>query len=112
MTPRRKVWMSTVLALFVVFTSSLFQTLSASANAQENRSTTTPIKHVIVIIGENHTFDNVFGVFQPVKGQKVNNLLSEGIATCQGAGPHVGKATQQQATDTGPYNVSPHQAGT
>src|SRR5258707_5554568 len=111
MTPRRKVWMSTVLALFVVLTSSLFQTLSASANVQGNRSTTTPIKHVIVIVGENHTFDNVFGVFQPVKGQKVNNLLSEGIVTCQGAGPHVGKATQQQATDTGTCSLSPQKTG-
>ena len=27
--------------------------------------TATPIKHVIVIIGENHTFDNVFGTYQP-----------------------------------------------
>jgi phospholipase C len=103
--------MSTVLALFVVLISSLFQTLSASANGQGNRSTITPIKHVIVIVGENHTFDNVFGVFQPVKGQKVNNLLSEGIVTCQGAGPRVGKAAQQQATDTGTYSLSPQQTG-
>ncbi|HEX6480000.1 MAG TPA: alkaline phosphatase family protein [Ktedonobacteraceae bacterium] len=103
--------MSTTLALFVVFISSLFQTLPASANAQRDSSTTTPIKHVIVIIGENHTFDNVFGVFKPVKGQKVNNLLSEGIVTCQGAGPNVGKAAQQQATDTSTYSLSPQKTG-
>jgi phospholipase C len=27
--------------------------------------TTTPIKHVVVIIGENHSFDNVFATYQP-----------------------------------------------
>ena len=40
-------------------------------------ATATPIKHVIVIIGENHTFDNVYGTYQPPKGQTVRNLLSE-----------------------------------
>src|SRR5579875_2443945 len=44
----------------------------------------TPIKHVIVIIGENHTFDNVFGTYQPPRGQSVMNLLSEGIVTASG----------------------------
>ena len=32
--------------------------------------TTTPIKHVIVIIGENHTFDNVYATYQPPSGQQ------------------------------------------
>ena len=27
--------------------------------------TTTPIKHVVVIIGENHSFDNVFATYRP-----------------------------------------------
>src|SRR5947209_15529411 len=57
----------------------------------------TPIKHVIVIIGENHTFDNVFGTYQPPGGQTVRNLLSEGIVTASGApGPRVSLATQNQ----------------
>jgi acid phosphatase len=112
MTQRRTVWLSATLAVFVILASSLFQTLSASANGQRNGDTTTPIKHVIVIIGENHTFDNVFGVFQPVNGQKVNNLLSQGMVTCRGdAGPNVGEAAQQQATDTGTYSLSPTKTG-
>ena len=72
MTRFRKTWMSTALALIVMFTSSLFQTVSASATGQDNAhsdNTATPIKHVIVIIGENHTFDNIFGAFQPQNGQ-------------------------------------------
>ena len=46
--------------------------------------THTPIKHVIVIIGENHSFDNVFATYQPPKGQHIENLLSEGIVTEEG----------------------------
>ena len=62
---------------------------------------TTPIKHVVVIIGENHTFDNVFGTFQPPPGQSVLNLLSEGIVNADGTpGPNAAKAEQDQATDT------------
>jgi phospholipase C len=106
--------------MFAVFTSSLFQTLPALAQANGNdrheerrdSGTTTPIKHVIVIIGENHTFDNIFATFQPVKRQKVNNLLSEGIVTCSGeSGPNVGQAAQQQATDTTTYSPAPTTTG-
>ena len=31
---------------------------------------TTPIQHVIVIVGENHTFDNVFGAYRPRGGRR------------------------------------------
>ena len=34
--------------------------LTADAQDASNFSTATPIKHVIVIIGENRTFDHVF----------------------------------------------------
>src|SRR5215472_13514190 len=103
---RRTAWIPPVLALFLVFTSSLFQTVSANGN--KDKDTTTPIKHLIVIIGENHSFDNVFGTFQPPQGQTVNNLLSEGIVTCNGdSGPNVGLAQQEQATDTTTYSLDP-----
>src|SRR3954447_21080725 len=36
---------------------------------------TTPIQHVIVVIGENHTFDNVYGTYTPGPAQSVDNLL-------------------------------------
>ena len=56
------------------------RTQRASASAK----TTTPIKHVIVIVGENHTFDNVFATYKPRHGQTVKNLLSEGIVRANG----------------------------
>src|ERR1700733_5030351 len=49
-----------------------------SGNDKSGR-TATPIKHVIVIIGENRSFDHVFATYVPRHGQTVHNLLSEGI---------------------------------
>jgi phospholipase C len=78
----------------------------------EQSGTTTPIKHVIVIIGENHTFDNVFGTYQPPAGQTIRNLLSEGIVTASGdPGPNVGKAVQNTASDTTTYQLNPTRTG-
>ena len=72
----------------------------------------TPIQHVIVIDGEGHTFDNVFGTYEPPAGQSVMNLLSEGIVTSAGQpGANVGVAGQQLAADTGTYSLDPTQSG-
>ncbi len=88
-----------------------------SANAQSTGSTapatTTPIKHVIVIIGENRTFDHVFATYKPKEGETVNNLLSEGIVKADGKpGPNYSLSAQFSALDsttsgTGAYTTSP-----
>ena len=71
----------------------------------------TPIKHVIVIIGENHSFDNVYATYTPRLGQHVDNLLSEGIVTANGTpGRNWSRATQLTATDTGAYTLTPQLA--
>jgi phospholipase C len=80
------------------------------ADDSEDRSRTTrsPIKHVILIIGENRTFDHIFATYTPPKGQSVWNLLSKGIVTAEGTpGPKVALARQWQASDTGTYTNSP-----
>jgi phospholipase C len=65
--------------------------------------TRTPIKHVIVIIGENRSFDHVFATYVPKKGETVWNLLSEGIVNADGTpGPNFSKAQQKAATDAVP----------
>jgi phospholipase C len=43
-----------------------------------------PIEHVIVIVGENHTFDNVFGGYLPRPGQTIMNLLAQDIINPDG----------------------------
>jgi len=70
--------------------------------------TNTPIKHVILLIGENRTFDHVFATYTPSAGQSVRNLLSEGIVNADGTqGPNVAAAWQWQASNSGPFSVAP-----
>ncbi|OOG43585.1 alkaline phosphatase family protein [Rhodanobacter sp. C05] len=70
--------------------------------------TRTPIKHVILLIGENRTFDHVYATYTPPAGQSVHNLLSEGIVNADGtAGPNVAAARQWQASNTGAYSNAP-----
>jgi phospholipase C len=73
--------------------------------------TASPIRHVIVILGENRSFDHVFATYQPVVGQSVSNLLSRGIITAQGApGPNYALAAQRSASDQGSYSIHPGDA--
>src|SRR5579864_2065580 len=70
--------------------------------------TRTPIKHVLLIIGENRSFDHLFGLFRPGPGQSVFNLLSERILNADGSpGPNFARARQWQAVGTGLYSNHP-----
>jgi phospholipase C len=61
----------------------------------------TPIEHVIIIIGENRTFDHVFATYQSKSGDAVDNLLSKGIIKADGTpGPNFALAMQNSASDT------------
>src|SRR5215469_2629489 len=74
-----------------------------SPNSSRDNDTATPIKHVIVIIGENRSFDHVFATYVPKKGETVWNLLSEGIIKADGTpGPNFSKAAQNAAYDIKP----------
>ena len=85
---------------------------STAGMAQQRASTRTPIRHVIIVVGENHTFDNVFGGYAPVAGQTVSNLLSKGIINPDGSpGPNAAAAAQQQAVDTDHYRLQPTKTG-
>ena len=84
----------------------------SAPHASPGPRTTTPIKHVVVIIGENHSFDNVFATYQPPRRQKIWNLLSEGIITKSGApGPNFGQARQLTASNTKTYSLTPKITG-
>ena len=72
-------------------------TLVNAAESHEVR-TKSPIKHVIVLIGENRTFDHLFATYAPKSRDSVKNLLSEGIINADGSpGRHFSKAAQFQA---------------
>lgn len=71
----------------------------ADPSAHELR-TVTPIKHVIIIVGENRSFDHLFATYVPKsREEKVRNLLSEKIINADGSpGPDFAKAHQFQIT--------------
>src|ERR1700691_6030847 len=63
----------------VALVSNLGAPLPATAQSPaQARPTASPIQHVIVIIGENRSFDHVFATYQPKGGQTISNLLSKG----------------------------------
>jgi phospholipase C len=71
-------------------------------------ATKTPIHHLIVIVGENRSFDHLFATYRPMSGQRVANLLSEGIIDANGApGPSANRAIQWQAIDHDRYSIAP-----
>jgi phospholipase C len=69
----------------------------AGGDNGDKHKTATPIKHVIVLIGENWTFDSIYATYRPGYRQSVDNLLSRGIVTASGApGPNFAKSLQYQ----------------
>ena len=50
---------------------TLAPALIPAAAPPPDTNTATPIKHVIVIIGENRSFDHVFATYKPKDGQTV-----------------------------------------
>jgi phospholipase C len=92
---RRMKW-SAALAMGAMLSSQLAAPLAfADKDEGGDGETQTPIKHVIVMIGENHSFDNIYATYQPKSGQNVLNLLAEGIVKPDGSpGPNAGLAKQ------------------
>lgn len=79
-----------------------------SLQAQLATGTATPITNVIVIVGENQTFDSLFGVYQAPVGQTVKNLLSEGVIAVDGKpGSNFDASAQSQAVKQTAFSVSP-----
>src|SRR5271169_4751125 len=70
--------------------------------------TASPIKHVIVIVGENRTFDHLFATYQPRRGEYVDNLLSKKIINIDGTrGPNYSVAVQNYASAASTFSISP-----
>jgi phospholipase C len=102
-------------SLAMLMVLQLFVGAPISALAEDNgrqsapdTSTATPIKHVIVIIGENRSFDHVFATYKPKHGAMISNLLSKGIIDDKGRpGPNFALASQVSAVNTAQYSINP-----
>ena len=83
-------------AVFQLAIGSAFAAPLSNSQPSRDDDTATPIKHVIVIIGENRSFDHVFATYVPKKGEKVWNLLSR--RHCEG-GRHAWAELLQGGTE-------------
>jgi phospholipase C len=85
---------------------------ASAESRKDSAETRTKIKHVVVIIGENRTFDHIFATYKPKHGESVDNLLSKGIIKEDGTpGANFSQAIQSSAVDSSPdpYLVAPGQ---
>ncbi|PYU23778.1 MAG: phosphoesterase [Acidobacteria bacterium] len=101
-----------ILALIAIVQFSLFGPAVGNIHADDENSprTATPIKHVIIIVGENRSFDHIFATYKPKPGESVSNLLSKGIINEDGTpGPNYSLAQQYSANVTGSpvFQLSP-----
>jgi phospholipase C len=73
---------------------------ACGSDSSSPSSTATPIQHVVIIIGENRSFDHVFATYVPTGQQSIWNLLSRKIVNADGTpGPNFQLARQSAATD-------------
>ncbi|MEI6226689.1 MAG: phosphoesterase, partial [Deltaproteobacteria bacterium] len=103
----------------IVATAALASFLAAlpgtgRADDEHSRSarSRSPIDHVLVVVGENHTFDNLFGVYRPRGEARVHNLLSQRIVRADGSpGPRFHLAAQSTADGGTTYSIDPRRTG-
>jgi phospholipase C len=103
---RESKWMTTLLRTISLGLSIVgFAALADDSDARVARHrTATPIKHVIIIVGENRSFDHLFATYVPKhKRERVLNLLSQKIITPEGA-PGRNFAAAQQFEISAPPN--------
>jgi len=86
---------------------------SKDTDPADSVKTESPIKHVIILIGENRGADHTFGVYKPRgKQQTISNLLSKGIVNQDGSpGPNFALAQQFSVARQPQFYISaPHAA--
>ena len=100
-----------LMSFLLTLTIALGPSTTAAFGASKGDSdTATPIKHVIVIVGENRSFDHLFATYVPNSKDSVLNLRSEGIINTDGTpGKNYSRAMQFSADITGSttYQLSP-----
>ncbi|MGF6721311.1 phospholipase C [Paraburkholderia sp. GAS41] len=92
-----------------------------AASAQDELQTATPIKHVVVIFGENESFDHYFGTYPSAKNPsgEPSFTAASGTPTVNGltaallsANPTVSNTANPAGTNINPFRLDRTQAGT
>ena len=87
---------SAALTFSLLATTAALPMTSEGAGSADAVKTESPIKHVIILIGENRGTDHTFGVYKPRgRHQTISNILSKGIVNEDGTpGPNFAAAQQ------------------
>jgi len=94
------------------FAAALLVSVSPDGAMAQASKTATPIEHVIIIVGENHTYDNIFGGYLPRPGQTTLNLRSQDVIDDDGnPGRNFALARQRTADSKGAYSLNPTRTG-
>ncbi len=102
----RRRWARGLATLAVVASGCVCAAQPPRPAPTRSAATATPIEHLIVIVGENQTFDGLFATYVPKSGAKVRNLLSQGIVNANGSpGPYYALAVQQRAQPAPYYSL-------
>src|SRR5215468_8170232 len=108
---RRRLYVGSSVSVLAAFGFAASAYAADPDKAVDTIPTATPIKHLVIIVGENRSFDHLFATYVPQHPQEgIHNLLSEGIVTAEGQpGPHFDRAHQYRITappNHGKYFVS------
>ena len=104
-------WRELALSLPVSALLAFGTATSGHAADPDSVPTASPIKHVVIIVGENRSFDHLFATYVPkTHGESVSNLLSKGIVNADGTpGPNFALGHQFEivsAPNFGKYFIS------
>ncbi len=76
--------------------------LAGSTPTIASAVTRTPIHHLVVVIGENVSFDALYATYKPRDNETIDNLRSRGIVDAEGLpGPHYSDAAQYRFANIG-----------
>ena len=88
--------------------SSMVNLIDPTSLAAQQATPVTPIQHVIVIIGENRSFDHVYATYKPKHKQTISNLLSREIIKADGTpGVNFDISAQYSAVDNSVFQLAP-----
>src|ERR1700744_5962040 len=99
--------MSAALSFSLLATVGSANDKSKDQDPADSIRTESPIKHVIILIGENRGTDHTFGVYKPKgRGQTISNFLSKGIVKEDGSpGRNFSQAQQYQVAPQSAYYI-------
>src|SRR5262244_117805 len=95
---RRRLYVGSSVSVLAAFGFAASAYAADPDKAVDAIKTATPIKHVVIIVGENRSFDHLFATYVPKhREEKIRNLLSEGIVNADGTpGKNFAKGHQFQ----------------